>query len=132
MVAFARYQVHSATVEARALHAAHASPVTMTRVYLSAAEHGDCALTGRLTTSHTFSWCAGPLTWVNSDPELLSYRDVGKRAVVAEGVADRREACVPTTIDQRGMSGAEAGRISWGWCWVQTPAGWRLWDQGQG
>jgi len=108
-VAFAEYQVHSATVEARALHAAHASPVTMTRVYLSAAEHGDCALTGRLTTSHTFSWCAGPLTWVNSDPELLSYRDVGKRAVVADGVADRREACVPgpsvTATVQTGRSG---------------------------
>lgn len=126
------YQYHSADAQLSRLHAENASPETMTRIYLQGAEHGDCILTRRLTTAHTGSWCAAPFTWLNGEPELVSHRGVGKAESVSEGVADRNQVCVASTIDQRGMSGEEPGTMSWSWCWIRTADGWRLWDQGQG
>lgn len=132
MVASTAYQVHSSTAEAGRLLAEDASPVTMTKVYLDAAEHGDCALTARLTTSHSFSWCSAPIAWLTDAPELLDHRDVGTAEVAPTGSVGRTEECVSATIDQRGLSGADAQTLRWGWCWVRTADGWRVRDQGQG
>lgn len=126
------HQVHAASTAADRLHAEDASPQAMTTVYLRAAEHGDCALTERLTTSDSFAWCAAPGAWLTGAPELVSYRDVGSAAPGTVGRGGRTEVCVPATIDQRALSGAEAGTLRWNWCWVRTADGWRVGDQGQG
>ncbi|MBT2503871.1 hypothetical protein [Curtobacterium sp. ISL-83] len=131
-LATAGYRAHAATVEVHRLQATNASPETMTRVYLRAAADGDCSLTRRLTLPHTSAWCSAPLSWLTDSPDLVSYRDVGTAVHESEGVADRDQVCVPSTIDQRDLSGAEPGTMSWEWCWVRTADGWRLWDQGQG
>jgi hypothetical protein len=51
---------------------------------------------------------------------------------VSAEVGGRSEECVPSTIDQRWMTGAEPGELQLNWCWVHTSGGWRLSDQGQG
>ena len=110
-----------------------ASPVAVTRTYLDAAEWHDCDLTARLTTSHTTAWCGGLRGWAEGEPTLTGYGHVARHAV-REGppTADRTEECVATTVAQRGLVGPDRGTLPWEWCWVRTPDGWRLWDQGQG
>ena len=121
------------TAAASEVPAPDTSVEVMTKTYLRAAKDHDCALTRLLTTPNTFAWCgAGTHGWFDGDPELQSYRDVGKPELVTKGVAGHAQECVQSTIVQRRMSGADPGELSWSWCWVRTANGWRLWEQGQG
>lgn len=125
--------VHDHVVAQREAPAADASVETVTRVYLRAAERHDCALTSLLTTSNTFSWCgAAPFGLSDGEPELRAFRDLGTAEHLSAAEGGRSQECVPSTIDQRWMNGAEPGELPWNWCWVRTSGGWRLWDQGQG
>jgi len=91
---------------------------TVADTYLNAAEHEDCGMTRVLTTSHTAAWC--------DDPHLTSYRLVGRTGDDGE--------CMSYVITTTGSSDGSmnAGTEPWSFCFVQTKAGWRLWDQGQG
>jgi hypothetical protein len=105
---------------------AAASPGRVARVYLRAAVVGDCDLTARLTLPQSWSWC--------SDPKLLAYRDVGRVYHVPASEAGRSEECVDFGMDTSGSSDdtIPAGWSGWGLCFVETHAGWRLYDQGTG
>jgi hypothetical protein len=98
---------------------------TVARAYVRAAEHEDCSVTRALTTSHTWAWC--------SDPRLISVRGMTADTLVTGGVS-RPEHCVAFDMTTTGSSDETMprGAESWGFCFVPTSAGWRLWDQGQG
>ena len=91
---------------------------TVADVYLNAAKHEDCGLTRVLTTSHTTAWC--------DDPHLISYRLVARTGDDGQCMAYE----ITTTASADGSM--DAGSRGWSFCFVQTKAGWRLWDQGQG
>jgi hypothetical protein len=105
---------------------ATASPEQVARVYLTAADTGNCALTAELTMANTRSWC--------DDPKLLHYRSVGSAQAVPASEAGRNEECVPFEMYTNGSSDGSmpTGWQPWSLCFVMTRAGWRLYDQGQG
>lgn len=86
--------------------------------YMEAAKHNDCGMTRALTTSNTTAWCDGP--------RLLSYTLLGRTG--DDG------ACMSYSITtDTGLDGTEQGGTKgWSFCYRQTKAGWRLWDQGEG
>lgn len=91
---------------------------TVAAVYLEAAKDEDCGMTRALTTSHTAAWC--------HDPHLTTYRLVGRTGDDGECM----NYVITTTASTDGSM--DAGPKPWSFCFVQTKAGWRLWDQGQG
>jgi hypothetical protein len=103
-----------------------ASPERVASAYLRAAYTGNCALTAKLTLAHTWSWC--------DDPKLLHYRSVESALAVPASEAGRNEECVPFEMYTDGSSDGSmpTGWQPWGLCFVRTPAGWRLYDQGMG
>jgi hypothetical protein len=103
-----------------------ASPGQVAGVYLRAAVTGNCELTAELTLPQTWNWCGGP--------KLLDYRSVGSSYFVPASEAGRDEECVPFEMYTHGTSDGSfpAGWQPWGLCFVKTPVGWRLFDQGQG
>ena len=103
-----------------------ASPEQVTRLYLRAAFTGNCGLTAKLTMSHTWSWC--------DNPKLLDYRSVGSASIVPASEAGRNEECVDFQMYTHGSSDGSmpVGWQPWELCFVRTPAGWRVYDQGQG
>jgi hypothetical protein len=105
---------------------AAASPGRVARVYLRAAVAGDCELTAELTLSHTWNWCG--------DPKLLGYRSVRSPDHVPASEAGRSEECVAFEMYTHGSSDGSmpTGWQPWSLCLVKAPAGWRLFDQGQG
>ncbi|WP_439688998.1 hypothetical protein ACRQ4C_13450 [Curtobacterium sp. SP.BCp] len=97
-------------------------------MFLRAAKAHDCALMSYLSVSESETWCPkAPTAWADGRPELLAYRNVGKAFAVSAEEAGRA-----SVITQRWMNGADPGTMEWGWCWVRTHDGWRLYDQGQG
>jgi hypothetical protein len=103
-----------------------ASPGQVAGVYLRAAVAGNCELTSELTLPHTWNWCG--------DPKLLGYRSVRSPYYVPASEAGRNEECVPFEMDTHGSSDGSmpTGWQPWGLCFVKTPVGWRLFDQGMG
>jgi hypothetical protein len=103
-----------------------ASPEQVASAYLHAAYTGNCALTAELTMAHTWSWC--------NDPKLLHYRSVESAVAVSASEAGRNEECVNFEMYTDGSSDGSmpTGWQPWGLCFVRTPAGWRLYDQGMG
>jgi hypothetical protein len=103
-----------------------ASPGQVAGIYLRAAVTADCTLTAELTLSHTWNWC--------DDPRLLDYRSVSNPFHVAASAAGRDEECVPFEMDTHGSTDGSmpTGWSPWELCFAKTPAGWRLYDQGQG
>jgi len=103
-----------------------ASPERVASAYLRAAYTGNCALTAELTMAHTWSWC--------DDPKLLHYGSVGSAYAVSASMAGRNEECVRFEMYTHGSSDGSmpTGWQPWSLCFVRTPAGWRLNDQGQG
>lgn len=91
---------------------------TVAEVYMVAAKQEDCGMTRVLTTSHTTAWC--------EDPHLTSYRLVARTGDDGQCLAYE----ITTTASSDGSM--DAGSRGWSFCFVQTKAGWRLWDQGQG
>ena len=94
--------------------------------YLKAAKSQDCGLTRALTTANTWAWC--------SAPQLLDYDEVGAPYPSPASESGVDEQCVGfmmviTASDDGSM---QAGREPWGFCFVHTNKGWRLWDQGLG
>lgn len=112
---------------------ANASARDVTITYLQAARSGNCVVTLELSASPTNSWCSGPLSDFMGEPDLVSYRSVGRPEFEpASQTGDDDEECVPSTIKQTNMNGAVPGTLYWNWCWTKTAHGWRLNDQGQG
>lgn len=106
---------------------AAASPERVARVYLRAAFTGKCVLTAELTLPQaTRNWC--------NDPKLLNYRSVGSPYRVPASEAGRNEECVAFQMYTHGSSDGSmpTGWQPWSLCFVRTPVGWRLYDQGQG
>ena len=105
---------------------AAASPEQVARVYLRAAVTGNCKLTAELTLPHTWNWC--------DDPKLLDYKSVQSPDYVPASEAGRNEECVAFEMSTHGSSDGSmpTGWQPWSLCLVKTPAGWRLFDQGQG
>jgi hypothetical protein len=105
---------------------AAASPEQVARVYLRAAVTGNCKLTAELTLRHTWTWC--------DDPKLLDYQSVQSPDYVPASEAGRNEECVTFEMYTHGSSDGSmpTGWQPWSLCLVKTPAGWRLFDQGQG
>jgi hypothetical protein len=103
-----------------------ASPGQVAGVYLRAAVTGNCQLTAELTLPNTWNWCGGP--------QLLDYRSVRSPYYVPASEAGRNEECVPFEMYTHGTSdhSLPAGWQPWGLCFVKTPVGWRLFDQGMG
>ena len=103
-----------------------ASPERVARVYLRAAFTGNCKLTAELTVPQTWNWC--------DDPKLLDYRSVRSSDHVPASEAGRNEECVAFEMYTQGSSDGSmpTGWQPWSLCFVKTPAGWRLFDQGQG
>jgi hypothetical protein len=103
-----------------------ASPERVARVYLRAAVTGNCKLTAELTLPQTWNWC--------DDPKLLDYRSVRSPEHVPASEAGRNEECVRFEMYTHGSSDGSmpTGWQPWGLCFVKTPVGWRLFDQGQG
>ncbi|MGN6760572.1 MAG: hypothetical protein ACTHJI_04480 [Leifsonia sp.] len=86
--------------------------------YMEAAKHNDCGMTRALTTSNTRAWCDGP--------RLLSYTFLGRSG-------DDGQCMGYSITTDTGLDGTDQGRTEgWSFCYRQTKAGWRLWDQGQG
>ncbi|MFF2050018.1 hypothetical protein ACFVU2_00330 [Leifsonia sp. NPDC058194] len=98
-----------------------ATLASVARTYLEAAKHHDCGLTRALTTAHTWAWC--------DDPRLLSYTE----RVVPPDDTESDNPCLDYTIDTTGTASGSLprGEEPWVLCFVQTPDGWRLRDQGQ-
>lgn len=86
--------------------------------YMEAAKHNDCGMTRALTTSNTTAWCDGP--------RLLSYTFLGRSG--DDGQCMGYSITTDTGLDGTDQGGTEG----WSFCYRQTKAGWRLWDQGQG
>jgi hypothetical protein len=103
-----------------------ASPERVARVYLRAALTGNCKLTAELTLPQTWNWC--------DDPKLLSYRSVRNPNHVPASEAGRSEECVEFEMYTHGQPDGTmpTGWQPWSLCFVKTPGGWRLLDQGQG
>lgn len=93
-----------------------ASPERVARVYLRAALTGDCTLTAELTLPHT-GLPVGAKTEHVPAPE-----------------AGRSEECAGFEMDTHGSAddSMPTGWQPWSLCFVETRAGWRLFDQGQG
>ena len=86
--------------------------------YMEAAKDDDCGMTRALTTSHTTAWCDGP--------RLLAYTLLGRSG-------DDGQCRSYSITTDTGLDGTdEGGTEPWSFCYRQTNAGWRLWDQGQG
>lgn len=103
------------------LHPVPGPDATLTstsQAYMEAAKSNDCGMTRALTTSNTTAWCDGP--------RLLAYKFVARTG--DDG------ACLAYWITtDRGLDGTDQGGSEpWSFCYRQTKAGWRLWDQGQG
>lgn len=120
---------HQAAALQRAIPPASASPEQVLDVYLRAAKAHDCILTAALMAPGTQiePWCGGhnpANTMLGDAPEILDYsRDGGS-------VGDN---CYPVDITQTGVTGAEPGDLpGWEFCFVHTPEGWRLNDEGYG
>jgi hypothetical protein len=105
---------------------ASAPPGQVAHVYLQAAVTGNCRLTAELTLSQTWNWC--------DDPKLLDYRSVQSPDLVPASEAGRNEECVRFEMYTHGSSDGSmpAGWQPWSLCFVTTPAGWRVYDQGMG
>jgi hypothetical protein len=96
-------------------------------VYLAAAKDGDCSFTHALTQPKgTWNWC--------HDPRLLDYRSIGQAQFVPASEAGVSEQCVPFEMDTHGSSDGSmpTGWQPWSICMIDTTAGWRVHDQGQG
>ena len=112
----------------RPLPPASASLRDVATAYLDAAVHQDCEMTRALTVpGDVFAWC--------TSPTMTAYRDLAGPAVLtAEQAGGQEEQCLSFE-----MTGSEAGARSlqsavrpWSLCFVSTPVGWRVANQGQG
>lgn len=118
---------------------ASASSEQVLRVYLRAAKAHDCGVTEALTTENggrDTAWCGGrnPASWFDGHPDLLGYRNIGTVSRLSAKETGRSpEECIPVDVTETNMSGAEPGALpGWQFCFVHTPAGWRLTDEGYG
>ena len=102
------------------------SPEALVGTYLAAAKIGDCSFTRALTLKSTGNWC--------HDPQLLAYRSIEAAQFTPASEVGVNEECVPFEIDTHGSSDGSmpTGWQPWSLCLVQTKAGWRVRDQGQG
>jgi hypothetical protein len=100
-----------------AVAGAYAPMSTVAHTYVEAAKHQDCGMTRVLTTSNTWAWC--------DDPRLISYKSFGRTGDDGECIS------YMLTITASSDGSMEAGTEPWSFCFRQTNAGWRLWDQGQ-
>ncbi|WP_323095837.1 hypothetical protein [Intrasporangium sp. YIM S08009] len=96
--------------------------------YLDAAVRQDCGFTRAMTVrEELFAWC--------TSPTMTSYGDLGGPTVLtAEQAGGEEEQCVPfrmTSTESRDGS-MQAGEQPWSLCFVSTPVGWRVANQGQG
>ncbi|KHK99423.1 hypothetical protein LK09_01810 [Microbacterium mangrovi] len=112
----------------REIPPASASPDQVLDVYLRAAKAHDCAVAAALIAPGAdLDPLCGPRNpldaLLGSSGEILDYSR-------AEGpVGD----CYPVDLVETGMDGAEAGNLpGWEFCFVQTPQGWRISDEGHG
>lgn len=105
---------------------ASTAPVALVSTYLAAAKAGDCTVTRALTQKHTWAWC--------HDPKLLDFKAIGAAQFAPAAEAGVDEQCVPFDMDTHGSSDGSmpTGWQPWSLCLVQTHAGWRVYDQGQG
>ena len=111
----------------RPLPPASASPVTVASAYLAAAKDVECSFTQALTQpKSTWNWC--------DDPRLLDYRSVGAARFVPASAAGVNEQCVPVEMDTLGSSDGSmpTGWQRWSLYMIDTNAGRRVHDQGQG
>lgn len=122
-----------------AIPPASASPEQVVRVYLRAAKAHDCAVTEALTVSsgdaRSMAWCGHRVQSIFSNhPDLLAYRNIRDTSrVPADETGGTVEDCIPVDITETNMSGAEPGEMDgWQFCFIRTPSGWRVADEGYG
>lgn len=122
------YQASQPQPPQRPLPAATASLHEVATAYLDAAVQQDCEMTRALTVpGDAFAWC--------TSPTMTAYRDLtGPTVPTAEQAGGQEEQCLSFE-----MTGSDAGARSlqsavrpWSLCFVRTPAGWRVANQGQG
>ena len=112
----------------RPLPIASASLHDAATAYLDAAVRQDCGFTRAMTVrEELFAWC--------TSPTMTAYRGLtGPTVLTAEQAGGAEEQCMSfemTTTESRDGS-MQAGDQPWSLCFVGTPAGWRVANQGQG
>jgi hypothetical protein len=107
----------------RPLPSAEAPVAEVAAAYLQAAVRQDCAFTKALTIGRTLAWC--------TSPTMTAYRNV-EEPVLPKEQAGRDEHCVSfeMTNTESSDGSLSAGTRPWSLCFVSTPGGWRLYDQG--
>lgn len=112
----------------RPLPAASASLHEVATAYLDAAVRQDCGMTRALSTAGArFSWC--------TSPTMTSYRALtGPTVLTSKQVDGPEQKCMSfwMTNTESSDGSLQAGDQPWDLCFVSTPAGWRVANQGQG
>lgn len=108
----------------RALPPAGATVADVAAAYLDAAVRQDCAFTEALTIGRTLAWC--------TSPTMTAYHKVEEPVLLPKKQAGRDEQCVSfeMTATESIDGSLSAGTRPWSLCFVSTPEGWRLYDQG--
>ncbi|XGX78983.1 hypothetical protein LQK93_01781 [Terrabacter sp. BE26] len=94
------------------------------KAYLDAAVRQYCAFTEALTVGRTLAWC--------TSPTMTAYRNIEQPVLLSKEQAGRDEQCVSfeMTSTESSDGSLTAGTRPWSLCFVDTPNGWRLNDQG--
>ena len=112
----------------RPLPAAGASLHEVATAYLDAAVRQDCGFTRAMTVrEQLFAWC--------TSPTMTAYRDLtGPTVLTPDQTGGPEQQCLSfrMTSTESGDASLEAGDQPWSLCFVSTPAGWRVANQGQG
>jgi hypothetical protein len=108
----------------RPLPPAGATVADVAAVYLDAAVRQDCAFTEALTVGRTLAWC--------TSPTMTAYRNIEAPVLLPKEQAGRDEQCISfeMTTTESSDGSLTAGTRPWSLCFVSTPDGWRLYDQG--
>ncbi|AMM21436.1 hypothetical protein AX769_16480 [Frondihabitans sp. PAMC 28766] len=106
-------------------------------VYLRAAEAHDCTLTEALSATddeRQVAWCGRRFSLLGTHPDLLSFKNIAKPIDEPEfGQNGPPSQCYPVDITETNMTGAQPGAMpGWQFCFIHTPAGWRLAQEGYG
>ena len=120
------YQAAQPQPPQRPLSAATASLHEVATAYLDAAVRQDCGFTRAMTVrAELFAWC--------TSPTMTAYRDLtGPTVLPAEQAGGVEEQCMSlqmTNTESRDGS-LQASDQPWSLCFVSTPAGWRVANQG--
>jgi hypothetical protein len=101
-----------------------ATVAAVAAAYLDAAVRQDCAFTEALTIGRTLAWC--------TSPTMTAYRNIEEPVLRPKEQAGRDEQCISFEMTNTESSDGSLtdGTRPWSLCFVSTPDGWRLYDQG--